>query len=89
MIASDNMLGLFLAIFIRKSIKTNSIIKIHKQDQIRLGNYNMANKGSLVVELEINHQKISFSNCHLASGTKNSDNERRKIDLKKVVEFRK
>ena len=57
----------------------NFRVKITHDQLIRLGAFNLANKGALHVELTINFQTVQIFNCHLASGTK-------EIDFKKRVE---
>ena len=51
----------------------NMRVKIINDKLIRLGAFNLANKGSLHVQLSFNFQTIQIFNCHMASGIKEAD----------------
>lgn len=56
-------------------------IKIENSEVIWLGAYNFANKASIFVQLSINHELINIFNCHLASGCKENNFNKRVENL--------
>ena len=85
---TKNILGLFMLIFIRPEIKYEFNLNIDECDIIRLGALNFANKASIFIRLSINYESINFFNCHLASGTKDKNCEKRIANLKEILKLR-
>ena len=59
-----------MVVFIKKTLKSRFDVRLLQNDILRLGKYNLANKGSIHANISINYERLEFYNCHLASGIK-------------------
>lgn len=84
---TKNILGLFMLIFVRPEIKYKFNLNIMECDIIRLGALNFANKASIFIKLSINYESINLFNCHLASGTKDKNCEKRVSNIKQILKL--
>ena len=66
---AKQLCGLLTILLFKKEIKSKFSVKILESDSIKMGKFNLANKGSIMLRLRINHENIVFFNSHLTSGT--------------------
>lgn len=78
------MLGLGMFILAEKSLLRQFNIKVDSEEILRLGKFNLANKGVIFSEICLDMQSFGFFNCHLTSGTREIDNQKRIENLKLV-----
>lgn len=55
---SQNILGIYLLVFVRKHVQQHFDLGVKGCDIIRLGTMNLANKASIYLRLSINNQTI-------------------------------
>jgi endonuclease/exonuclease/phosphatase family metal-dependent hydrolase len=71
LVHSSNLVGLFTAIFVRKSLVPRIRSIRFSQVKTGLGGFH-GNKGGLVVRLLLDDSSLCFVNCHLAAGQSGS-----------------
>lgn len=82
-----SMLGLFLIVFIRKSVSHIYDVSIHELELIKLGTMNLANKGGIFLRFKINYEQIGIFNCHLAAGTNTKNCQKRQDNILALANF--
>lgn len=73
----ENLLGILMIILVKKSVNEAYLFKVQETKLLRLGQLNLANKGAIAVQISINFQRVTFITCHLASGTKEQNYQKR------------
>lgn len=73
----ENLLGILMIILVKKSVHEAFLFKVQETRLLRLGQLHMANKGAIAVQISVNFQRVTFITCHLASGTKEQNYQKR------------
>lgn len=84
---SKQLCGLLLFFLVRKNLNAKVDIHLIETCVLKLGKFNLANKGCILANFKINHQKLMIVNCHLAAGSEEKYLGRRFDNLKAVIQM--
>lgn len=68
LVADDSMQGVYCAVFASPEVQV--YIKDLGIEKVKLGIFNMGNKGGIIAKMKIFESELRFCVCHLASGQK-------------------
>lgn len=86
-IATVSLLGLYLSVFVRRDQLDSLDFVISKHELKKIGFMNMANKGSLFLNLKINYDSMGLMTCHLHSGNGVKEARSRQDELCQILKF--
>lgn len=84
---SKQLCGLMMFFLTKKNLRTKVDISLLDSGAIKLGAFNLANKGCIYANFKINHQKLMIVNCHLAAGIKDRHIDKRLDNLRTVLKM--
>jgi len=87
-VGKSSLLGLMMIILINKRCKAFLELALAKHKSDKLGFMKLlANKGSIFLDLKVNYEKLTFTNCHLEAGNAEKVFNVRIEQLKNIVSF--
>ena len=84
LVADDSMQGVYCAVFASPEVQV--YIQDLSLQQVKLGIFNIGNKGGIIAKMKIFESELKFCVCHLASGQKTTHLKERLDQIDQIYE---